>query len=277
MRPVIFYRHPTMKQDELRTAVDAGFKCIAQRMYAEEGDLIVGRYSVVPYYNEVWVDVEIAKARLINTFRQHCYIADMQNWIEDLEPITPKTWFRPEDVPKTEHGPFVLKGETNSRKENWKTHMFAANHAAIYDVAWRLSTDGFLNGEDNAQDIYVRQYVPLVTYARGLNDLPVTKEFRFFVCRRKLLTGAYYWSSWADTCLDADPSWKEPTIDEVPQTFLQEIIDRIGDRAAFYAVDVGQDETGRWWVIEVNDGQMAGLSGNKPAILYRRLFEVLTS
>ena len=149
--------------------------------------------------------------------------------------------------------------------------MFATTRQDIRDVHNRLLDDTFIG----AQDIYARKYVPLITYAKGIAGLPITKEFRFFVCHRVLLTGAYYWASFAEDCLDVDPKWVEPTIEEVPQTFLQEIIDRVGDKAAFYAVDVAQDTTGKWWVIEINDGQQAGLSGNKPAILYKRLFEVL--
>jgi hypothetical protein len=275
MRNVIFYRTPDMKADELEAAAHAGFHCIHSRMQIQAGDLVVGRYSVLPYYKEIAKDVGLVSAQLINSVRQHHYIADMRNWVEELGDLTPKTWYRTEDVPPGEPGPFFLKGETNSRKEAWKTHAFAKDRAAVDEVFWRLSVDGFLS--HTGQDIYVRKYVPLVTYAHGINGLPITKEFRFFVCRKQVLSGAYYWSEWADTCLDQDPTWQEPDVNEVPLSFLDEVIGRVGDRTEFYAIDAGQDINGRWWVVELNDGQMSGLSGNKPEVLYQRLFEVLNA
>lgn len=36
-------------------------------------------------------------------------------------------------------------------------------------------------------------------------------------------------------------------------------------------IDVAQTESGDWIVIELNDGQMSGLSENNPEILYKNL------
>jgi hypothetical protein len=265
-----------MEPGELEAAQATGFRCVPSRMQIEKGDLVVGRYSVLPFFRETADDIEYIGAKLINGKREHFYIADMRNWVEDLRELTPETWFRLEDVPLGEPGPFFLKGETNSRKDRFATHCFAKTRADIDVVYERLSTDGLIGqAGDKGQDIYVRRYIPLVTYATGIQELPITKEYRFFIAKEQILTGAYYWSHWGDTCLEADPNWKEPEVTEVPESFLREAIRRIGGKAVFYALDVAQDVTGRWWVIEVNDGQMSGLSGNKPEVLYSRLAEVL--
>lgn len=260
-----------MKFDELMAAQAAGFHCVPSRVQVERGDLVVARYSALPYYKETADDIEYLGAKLINSHRQHCFIADMRNWVEVLKELTPKTWYRPEEVPLDEPGSFVLKGETNSKKEAWSTSMFAETRQDVSAVHSRLLDDTLIG----AQDIYVRKYVPLVTYAHGIAGLPITKEFRLFVFRQIVLSGAYYWSSFREDCLDADDSWVEPCVDEIPPDFLQEAISRISPHATFYALDVAQDVTGRWWVIEINDGQMSGLSGNKPEVLYPRLFESL--
>jgi hypothetical protein len=274
MRPVIFYRIADMKPEELEAAKSAGFRTIHSRTMVETGELVVGRYSVLPFYRDTAADIELMGGHLINNVRQHHYIADMRNWVEDLAELTPKTWYRQEDISWDEPGSFVLKGQTNSRKEDWNSRMFAETRSDIGDVYWQLSMDGFIAHE--GQDIYIREYIPLVTYAHGLNGLPITKEFRFFVARRQVLTGGFYWSSWEDTCLAENPEWKVPNVAEVPPDFLRKAIYRIGDKAEFYAMDVAQDITGRWWVIEINDGQQAGPSGNNVNILYKRLYDVLT-
>lgn len=281
MRLVLFYRSYDMEKSELAAAQVAGFHCVPSRMMIEKGDLVVGRYSVLPYFKETAADIEYTGAQLINGPREHYYVADLANWLRDLEDLTPKTWraedfFRETMFSEEDMGSFVLKGQTNSRKDRWSTHMLAKTRQDVSTVFERLLSDGLLGqaGEGH-QTIYVRQYIPLVTYAFGIGGLPITKEFRIFVARGEILTGAYYWSSWADTCIDQDPDWREPDVEEVPQEFLREVTGRIGRKVEFYCVDVAQDTAGRWWVVELNDGQQSGLSGNKPERLYGRLAEVL--
>jgi hypothetical protein len=276
MRPVIFYRASEMMPEELDAALAAGFHCVDSRMGITHDDLVIGRYSVLPFYKELARDIEYVGARMANSTRQHNYIADLRNWAEDLKELTPKTWYRLEDV--SDNGPFVLKGKTNSRKDRWSTHMYAATYRDAVRVYENLLRDGLIGQDgDKGQDIYVREYVPLVTYAHGISGLPITKEFRFFFYRGEILSGAYYWSSFEDTCLDQDPNWKAPDIKEVPPEFLSEVSHRIGDNAPFVVIDVAEDTTGRWWVVDVNDGQMSGLSGNKPDVLYPSLYRALTT
>ena len=53
------------------------------------------------------------------------------------------------------------------------------------------------------------------------------------------------------------------------------MIDRVGDRASFYVVDIAKTQSGEWIVIELNDGQMSGLSCNDPKLLYSRLRQTI--
>ena len=66
-----------------------------------------------------------------------------------------------------------------------------------------------------------------------------------------------------------------PDHNEVPREFLQEVIEAVGDQCNFYTIDVGQMQNGQWIVIELNDGQFAGLSCNDPFKLYEGLNNVL--
>lgn len=270
-RIALFYRND-VSPAELAAANAVGFECVPSRMMLRKGDLVVGRYSVIPY-KSIADDTQYVGATLVNTLAQHNYIADMRNWAEDLKELTPKTWYRIDEIP--EDGPFVLKGKTNSRKEHWKSHMFARNRVEAIEVFERLMMDGLIG--QGHQDIYVREFVPLVTYAKGINDLPITEEFRFFICDGQVLSGGFYWDSWDDTIHEVNPTWTAPSPSNVPQEFLAECMRRIGTRAEFYAIDVARTQDGRWIAIEVNDGQMSGLSANNPDVLYRRLWEVLAA
>lgn len=268
-RSVILYRDIDISQAE-QDAMRKHFVCTDSRMDIQPGDLVVGRYSVLPFYAEQERDILKAGASLINTKRQHDYIADLSQWVPDLEDITPKTWYRLEDLPD-DGGPFVLKGQTNSRKFRWDEEMFAATKRDAINVHCVLANDSLIG----RQEIYIRQYVPLVTYMRGIHNLPITKEFRFFVAHGQLLCGAYYWASHVEDLRELGIPIPSP--DEVPRDFLADAISRIGDKATFYALDVGQTDSGKWIVIEINDGQLSGLSENDPDTLYRELRRVLAA
>jgi len=121
--------------------------------------------------------------------------------------------------------------------------------------------DGLLS----SQKIYIRKYIPLTKYLDGVNGMPVTKEFRFFVAYGKVLCGDFYWQNYID-----DIGFK-PDANEVPKEFLQKVIDRVDNQSNFYVIDVAQTLSGEWIVIELNDGQQSGLSCNDPFTMYKNL------
>jgi hypothetical protein len=262
MNPVILYRDIDTP-DEEKGPIHKYFEATSIRT-AIPNRLVVGRYSVLPYYKELEDDLLFVGSKLINTYKQHRYLADLRNWVEDIGDLTPKTWYWHQDLPDN-GGPFVVKGETNSKKHSWDTHMFAKDKRDAGLVMSRLSGDGLIG----QQSIYFREYVPLKTLLVGLNGLPVTEEFRFFICNGKVLCGAYYWSSFVNDLTSI------PDVESVPQEFLNEIIRRVGTKATFWVVDVAKTDDGRWIVIELNDGQMSGLSENDPDKLYENLAAAL--
>lgn len=263
MKPVIYYRPgPDVSQDEIE-AMQANFRCVTSRMKVQPEELCIARYSALPFYKELEQDLLSVGARLINTYRQHRYVADLGNWVRDLEDITPETWTHLDAIP--DEGPFILKGETNSKKFSWDTHFFARTRREAVDVYGRLQDDGFIS----SQHIYIRRFVKLHTYMIGLRGMPVTKEFRVFICDGEVLSSGYYWSNYIDDL----PEHPDPK--EIPTRFLQEVIDRVGKNIRFWVVDVAQTATGDWIVVELNDGQQSGLSENDPSVLYPRLAEVL--
>ena len=252
-------------EEELQAMKDAGFITLDSRIDIEPGDIVVGRYSVLPFYREQEFDIAKAGGTLINSYEQHRYIADLKNWYQDLEDLTPTTWFDPAYIPFKEYGPFVVKGETNSKKFLWDTHMFAKTRKDIGQVMSNLHDDGLIG----YQKIYVRKYEKLNRYATGFHGLPITEEYRFFVAFGKILSGAFYWSSHVE---DID----SPTnCDAVPKEFLAEVVKRVGDSANFYAVDIAIKADGSPIVIELNDGQMSGLSENDPELLFRNLYAAI--
>lgn len=262
MTPIILFRPDRTNEEELAVAREY-FEVVTQRHACPKNSLVIGRYSVLPFYRELATDLELAGSRLVNSVEEHEYIADVGRWVEDLGEWTPKTWTRLEDLP--EQGPFVLKGETNSKKNLWSTHMYAADKRAAVEVWLRLKEDFLLEH----QQIYIRQFVPLRTFMQGINGMPITEEYRFFCYGERVLSGGYYWSNYVADLPEV------PRASNVPKPFLHAVLRRLRGKATFYVVDVARRADGGWMVVELNDAQMSGPSEVKPHNLYKALADEL--
>jgi hypothetical protein len=251
---------------EERIAAEHHFKVVVQRTHVPKNALVIPRYTALPYFEELCEDLDELSAKPINNYQQHIYVANISYWYYDFVGITPLTWFRLEDVPKD--GPFVLKGNTNSKKFQWDTHMFARNKREAADVYVRLCIDGHIG----PQHIAIREYVPLRKLADGLNGLPISEEYRFFVLDGKVLASGFYWSSHTEELREQGLEF-EPSV--VPEEFIQNVISRVGDKCRFWVFDVAHTEDGKWIVVELNDGQQSGLSDIEPELFYKKLAQRL--
>ncbi len=222
------------------------------RSQLPSNSVVWGRYSVLPYYEELEKELALRGSTLVNSYRQHQYVADIENWYQDFKDITPETWFMWGMLPE---GKYVVKGRTNSRKHEWKKRMFAENKEQMIKIVSSLLDDALISD----QGLCVRKYVPLKTYDYGINDLPITNEWRFFFYGNQLLSYGYYWS-WYEN--------KPSEISEEGIKLAKEAAKRASKNINFFVVDVAQTAEGDWIVIELNDGQMSGLSCNNPEILY---------
>lgn len=233
------------------------------RSHIDENQLVIGRYSVLPFYNELEVDLENKNSFLINNFNQHQWITNF-DWYNQLSDFTFKTWFSEFDLPD-DGTQFVVKGKINSRKHAWNSLMYAPDKKTAIRIASDLRKDSMI-GE---QGIIFREYEKLVTYEIGINDLPFTNEWRFFIYKNNILAYGYYWSI-AERILSNN---------EIPQQaidFVQKISDIASKYVNFYVLDIAQKEDGSWILVEINDGQMSGLSEINPEELYKNLFYCLT-
>ena len=265
MLPVVYFRPDIAFEEEL-SAAKKHFTVAERRTAISNNSLVIPRYSALPFNKELCEDIEALGGKVLNTYREHCYVADLRNWYYDLEGLTPKTWFSLDQIPT--EGPFVLKGQTNSKKHQWSSHMFAHDRCEATGVFTRLADDGFIG----YQQIYIRQYEPLIRLADGLNGLPISEEYRFFVLDGQVIDAGFYWSSHtADLDRSYDPH------KEVPQVFIDKVIAKVSLNIRFWVFDVARKINGDWIVVELNDGQQAGLSDIDPERFYRVLKQRLVA
>ena len=96
------------------------------------------------------------------------------------------------------------------------------------------------------------ELVPFRQEVVDATDIPVSREFRFFVYQAKIVGYGFYWP-----CLMPFSELKPAEGREV-YTFVEEVAKKIP--ATFVSFDVGQLKSGRWVIIETGDSQFAGLS-----------------
>lgn len=268
MRPVIIFRSLRDKeeQQEKIAAEKAGFIVLSNFGKIQKEDLVFARYCCYPFYS--WVEEGVVElgGQLINSIHQNAYVTDLENYVADLKELTPKIYTQ-NDFLYAPIGSYIVKGQTNSRKFLWNNKMFAERKSDAWLIAEELRKDGLLEN----QKIFYRPYVKLKEFIPSrYNHPPITEEYRFFVLNQKLVCGDYYWSSVLDELTDQNLS---PS--NVPLSFLEEAIRRIGCKINFYSLDVARTERGEWIVIELNEGQMSGLSCTDPFIFYSRLIEIM--
>jgi hypothetical protein len=257
MQKVILFRSDRDTEEEF-DAASAFMPTFKYRTDIPPNSLVFGRYSVLPFYSELEKELATRGSRLINTHAQHCYIADIMSWYADIHEYTPKTYDYWADL---DEGKWVVKGKTNSRKFHWNTMMYAEDRPALLDTIRRLYNDTLIR----EQGVVVREYVPLKKVGEGINGLPITKEWRCFFLGETLLSSGYYWAS--------HPECHQGDLPEEGKQLAIKVAKIIAKKTNFFVLDVAEAESGDWLIIEVNDGQMSGLSDNNPDVLYYQLKE----
>ena len=264
-RTSVLIRAKYAEDGEVAAAKNYFDRVVHQRAAVPLGT-VIARYYALPEYVELENDLRIgADATLLNTYAQHRYVADIRNWYPDFVDVTPRTWCDITDyLCGADPGPVVLKGTTNSRRQQWHTHMYAANKDAARAVWLRLLDDPLVA----EQGVVVREFEEFVTYEPAYISCPVTQEYRFFILDGEVLTSGYYWAQ----AYGPELRLAHPEVDQPPVDWVQQIIaPRLRDRIRFAVADVARHVDGRWRLVELNDGQQAGLSCCSADTLYKEL------
>ncbi len=141
----------------------------------------------------------------------------------------------------------IVKDYVKSRKHEWHDACYipdAQNVAGVRVVARFLE----LQGDDLVGGLVLREFVELqIIGAHERSGLPLAREFRLFFLDHRLLLSADYWAQ-------GDYSGEAP-----PLALFCHIAHSV--RSRFFSMDVAQKADGEWIIIELGDGQVAGLPG----------------
>ncbi len=160
--------------------------------------------------------------------------------------------------------PVIVKDYVKSQKHAWAEACYipsAADEAAVARVVGRFLE---LQGDDLAGGLVFREYVefqPLATHSKS--GMPLAREYRlFFLHFRRFFTGEY-WDE-GDYAGAVEP----------PADLFADVAGQV--RSRFFTMDVAQRTDGTWMIVELGDGQVAGLPPRAdPVAFYRALVDGL--
>lgn len=158
--------------------------------------------------------------------------------------------------------PVFVKGAIKSNKDQGWAACVANSDGELEVIAKNL-----LARERRSRGrIIIRRLVNFRTLATDWQGFPIGREYRVFMHRDQVLALAFYWDEHRDSAplTDAERSAIE--------TLSIEASRRVG--TPYISLDVGQLEDGKWIVIEVSDGQFAGLSHVGLFELWSKLAEI---
>jgi hypothetical protein len=142
--------------------------------------------------------------------------------------------------------PLILKDYVKSRKHAWREACFipsAADQQAVERVVSRFLQ---LQGDDLNEGLVFRAFTPLKPLAtHPQSGMPLAQEYRrFYLDGAPLITSAY-WD--VDTDAGTLP----------PEDLFSDLAQCVPSR--FFTIDIARTQADGWLIVELGDGQVAGL------------------
>ncbi|WP_293914900.1 MULTISPECIES: ATP-grasp domain-containing protein [unclassified Sphingobacterium] len=227
------------------------------------------QYSIL--YNEL-----LSKNfRLINSVKeyQNChYLPDSLKFIENS---TAKTVFEKFDnknsidklIEKSKvfgQKPVILKDYVKSEKHNWETACYVADASDADKLKKSILTLVELRDKYLNEGIVVREFIELNSLTlHSKSGMPLTEEYRLFFCNNKLIGSYDYWE---------EGEYKLERPDTVE---FEKIAKQI--KSNFFSMDIARQKNGKFIIIELGDGQVAGLPDKTNIKEFYRQLKILCS
>lgn len=184
---------------------------------------------------------------------KHChYLPDSYAIIESHTPLT--TWLKVEgELPilavydilrQFESMPILIKDFVKSQKHYWHEACYIPSAADRENAEKVIRRFLELQGDDLNEGLVFREFVELESIgSHPKSQMPRTLEYRIF---------------WLDgQPIGYSPYWDEGTYATPPIEQFQKVAREVQSR--FFSMDIAKRKNGDWIIIELGDGQVAGL------------------
>lgn len=209
---------------------------------------------------------------LINTPQQYraChYLPEGYPWIDGRTPRS--VWFPVEGALSVERlieavapfgdSPLIVKDYVKSQKHYWNEACFIPSASDLSAVERVVRKFLELQGDDLNEGLVLREFVPLkIVGSHPKSGMPLSAELRIFWLDGRPILSHRYWGEL--TTFDVPLPWTE----------LAPIVEHI--RSRFFTMDVAFLADGGWTIVELGDGQVAGLPASE---LAKGFFEQLSA
>ncbi len=223
------------------------------------------------YYEQLYTALQQKNIHLINTPEQYMLCHYFPNSYSFIKEHTPESrWLdiaevRP-DIRRVHEmlasfgsRPLLLKDYVKSRKHEWEEACYIPDASDRQQVEKVLRTFVERQGDGLNGGIVFREYVELEKLGtHEKSGMPLSKEYRLFFYRHRLIAAQNYWE-------EAAYDGERPDL-----SVFVAIAQRI--RSSFFTMDIAKTTAGEWLIIEVGDGQVSGLQDRTDVVAFYRSF-----
>ncbi|WP_343604609.1 ATP-grasp domain-containing protein [Fluviicola sp.] len=208
-------------------------------------------------YAVLYHDLLSKNYQLINTVEEYQNCHYLPNSLKFIEARTPKTVFEKFDsensldklIQKSKvfgKNPIILKDYVKSEKHDWEGACFVRDASNEDDLRQKISKLIELRGSYLNEGIVVREFIELNDLTiHSKSGMPLTEEYRLFFCNGKLIGTYDYWE-------EGEYKLDKPNTVEFEQLAAQ-------IQSHFFSMDIARQKNGTFIIIELGDGQVAGL------------------
>lgn len=252
--------------------LDQGSCARATRSIEHQGLAVYrGWMLTVERYTQFYAALVERGVSLINTPEQYRNCHHLPESFDSIAARSPATVWVPlgpdgvdlDEVIEAARGfgdaPVVVKDYVKSRKHEWEEACFVPSAADEDRLRAVVSTFVDRQGDLLTGGVVIRELVELQSVgSHPKSGMPLTREHRVFVLDGKPLVTGRYWSN------------AQYAEDDVPLEEFSEIMQAVQSR--FFTMDLALGCDGAWRIIELGDGQVAGLLDTiAPSTFFERL------
>lgn len=210
--------------------------------------------------------------RLINAPEAYRHCHYLPNSYDKIASNTPKSiWTKNLDFSNlkkltNEFGtkPIIVKDFVKSEKHHWEEACFVPD--ASDKEKLKVVVDRFLELRGNTlnEGLVFREFEELEFLTHhSKSQMPLTKEFRVFFAFQKMVAITNYWE-------EGDYDGEKPDLEEFI-TIAKNI------ESNFFTMDIAQKKDSNWLIMELGDGQVAGLPDDvDKSEFYKNLVNIIS-
>lgn len=157
--------------------------------------------------------------------------------------------------------PLFMKSGTFSSKHDWENTCFVKDNNKIFSQWLNIIYNSLMMGASSSHYIVLREFIDTKKELYAFNNLPITKERRYFFEKDKVTKHHPYWPPKSLENQNTNlTDWKD-LLDKINKESLSEILllkeksllvgKKLSKLHDNWSIDWLEDKNGNWWLIDV--------------------------